>query len=102
MAKVVSLGWVDAMLAPFNSSSPFEYKENKYHIVAIDGIKVSLNDSRHFLVSKKHPRGKETFEALQKGLKILKDKNAFTKAYKDIGFINSEVNHWKVLNPTSK
>jgi len=81
MAKLVSLQWVDIMLAPFNSSIPFTYQDDGYKIIAIDGIKIALNDSRHFVISKKHPKGKETYIALQKGLKILRERGAIEKAF---------------------
>ena len=39
MAKMVSKSWIDAMLAPFQSKQPFEFKGKGYHIRAIDGYK---------------------------------------------------------------
>jgi len=50
---------------------PFSYQGDNYKVVAIEGVKIALNDSRHFVVSRKHPYGQKTFIALQKGLKIL-------------------------------
>lgn len=99
MAKLVSIGWVDAMLVSFNKTEPFVYQTDEYHIVAVDGIKIKLDDSRHYCVSKKHPLGKKTFEALEKGLAILQAQNAITKAYYQVGFYNSRVAKWRILNP---
>ncbi len=98
MAKLVSLQWVDIMLAPFTSAQPFTYKGNGYEITAIKGVKVALNDSRHFVVSKKHPKGKETFIALQKGLTILRQRGTITKAFQDSGFFNQQVKNWPIIN----
>ncbi len=98
MAKLVSLQWVDIMLAPFTSAQPFTYKGNGYEITAIEGIKVALNDSRHFVVSKKHPEGKETFIALQKGLAILRQRGTIIKAFQQSGFFNEKVQNWSVIN----
>ena len=98
MAKMVSLGWVDVMLAPFNKNKPFFYQGKNYKIYALKGIKISLNDSRHFVVSRNHPLGKKTFIALQKGLKILREQGAIDKAYRQSGFFNDETKNWKVLN----
>ncbi len=98
MAKLVNMGWVDIMLAPFTPQEPFSYQGGDYHIVAIDGIKIALNDSRHFVVSKKHPRGKETFEALQKGLKILRKRGTIIKVFKQSGFFNKKVQGWHTIN----
>ena len=98
MAKLVSIGWVDAMLVSFNKTEPFTYKSNEYHIVAVNGVKIKLDDSRHYCVSKKHPLGEKTFKALEKGLAILQAQQAITKAYNQVGFFNSRVANWKVLN----
>lgn len=98
MAKLVSLQWVDVMLAPFTIKQPFSYQATDYKIIAVENVKVALNDSRHFAVSKKHPLGKETFIALQKGLKILRQEKAITKAYQDSGFQNPHVRNWHIIN----
>jgi hypothetical protein len=98
MAKLVSLQWIDVMLAPFSNGPPFIYKDDGYEITAIEGIKVALNDSRHFVVSKKHPKGKETFIALQKGLTILRQRGTITKAFQESGFFNKHVKNWSVIN----
>lgn len=99
MAKMVSRGWVDGMLAPFKKQKNYSYIGPDYKIVAIPNVKVALNDSRHFVVSKKHPQGKETFEALQRGLKILKEKGLIEKAYREAGFINDDVKYWRTISP---
>lgn len=98
MAKLVSLSWIDVMLAPFTSAQPFKYQGNNYKIVAIDGVKVALNDSRHFVVSKKHPYGEKAFKALQKGLKTLRQQGVIERAYQQSGFFNEQVKDWTILN----
>ncbi len=98
MAKLVSLKWVDVMLAPFTPEKPFSYQGKEYKIVAIDGVKIALNDSRHFIVSKKHPHSEETFKALQKGLKILRQRGTIVKAFTQSGLFNKELRTWHVLN----
>jgi len=99
MAKLVSKGWVDAMLVSFNNTEPFYYKGPAYKIVALEGVKVALDDSRHFVVSKRHRLGQETYDALQLGLKKLRQRGYITKAYRQCGFFNSAVENWTLLNP---
>lgn len=99
MAKLVSIGWVDAMLVTFNKTEPFQYQSDEYHLVAVNGVKIKLDDSRHYCVSKNHPLGAQTFKALEKGLAILQSQNAITNAYHQVGFYNPKVANWKVLNP---
>lgn len=100
MAKMVSSGWVDAMLAPFKPTMPFEYTGKNYKIRAIDNFKVALQDSRHFVISKKHPLGKKTFIAIQKGLKQLRQSGYIERAYKECGFLNSVVEDWQEIKAT--
>jgi hypothetical protein len=97
MTKLVHLGWVDATLAPFRANYPFILRGKGYELVAIEGIKIALDDSRHILVSRKHPDGKKTFEALQKGLKILRENGTIEKAYHQVGFLNDHVKNWHAL-----
>jgi hypothetical protein len=98
MAKLVSLGWIDLLISPFTPNPPYELEGKNYKLVAIDGIKVALNDSRHFVISKKHPYGEQAFVALQKGLKILRRQGVIEKAYQQSGFFNQQVENWTVIN----
>jgi hypothetical protein len=98
MTKLVSMGWIDVMLIPFTKNMPFRYQGVSYDLIAVEGVKIALNDSRHFLVSKHHPHGKETFQALQKGLKILRQKGLIEKAYRQSGFFNDKVKNWTTIN----
>jgi hypothetical protein len=87
------------MLAPFKSALPFNYQGRNYHIQAIEGYKIALQDSRHFVVSKKHPLGKQTFDALQKGLKQLRQSGYIERAYRECGFLNPSVDTWQEIKP---
>ncbi|WP_019675662.1 hypothetical protein [Arsukibacterium perlucidum] len=98
-AKLVSRGWVDVMLAPFLPGNNFRFTGDGYDIVAIEGIKIILNDSRHVAVSKQHPAGQITFEALEKGLTILRAQGRIEQAYTEAGFFNESVKDWTTINP---
>lgn len=99
MAKMVSRGWVDAMLVPFTKTPPYVYEGNGYNIYALPKVKVAMHDSRHFIVSKTHPLGAQVFAALQRGLAIMRQRGAIEQAYQRCGFINTAVRDWTVLNP---
>ena len=99
MAKLVSLGWVDVMLAPFKREYPFRYVSDNFNLVAVEGVKVALQDSRHFVLSRNHPYGEQAFIALQKGLAQLRRSGLIERAYTECGFFNSRVQNWQLLNP---
>lgn len=98
MVKLVHLNMVDVMLVSFTKNRPFAYQGPNYKVVAVEGVKIMLNDSRHFIVSRKHPLGEQTFAALERGLKILRNQGAIVKAYTQAGFINDLVADWTPLN----
>lgn len=99
MAKMVSRGWVDAMLVPFSKQPPYTYQGNGYQIYALPNVKVAMHDSRHFIVSKKHPLGAPVYAALQRGLAIMRQRGDIETAYQQCGFINTAVRGWTLLNP---
>jgi len=101
MAMLVSRGWVDFMLAPFPPSRPFVYKAPGIELVAVEGVKVLLDDSRHFVVAKKHALSEPVFAALQQGLAMLRQQGKLQQAYRDSGFFNTEVAHWTLLQPAA-
>lgn len=69
-----------------------------HRFVPVPGIKFSLIESRHFFVSRKHPEGKQVFDALQKGLKELRKQGFIRKALIATGFFSPETKSWKILN----
>lgn len=98
-AKLVSKQWVDVMLAPFLPQLPFSIITEEYHLVAVPGVKIMLDDSRHVAVSRRHPDGERVFTALQKGLTLLRQQGVIERAYTQAGFFHPAVRDWKLLNP---
>jgi hypothetical protein len=86
MVRMVNLQWVDFILMPFNSTPDKSFTMEKIHLVPVQGIGIILKDSRHFVISKLHPKGSEAFQAINKGLKILRKKGTISKAYEQSGF----------------
>lgn len=98
MVRNVALQRSDFVLAPFQPTDDLSLHVNDMVLVPIPGIKIGLNDSRHFAISKRHPHGKTTFAALQKGLKKLMDRGVVRKAYQQSGFYNAKTRNWKRIN----
>ena len=98
MVRMVNIQWVDFILMPFNSTPDRSFTMDKVHLIPVKNIGVVLKDSRHFVISKSHPKGREAFIAINKGLKILRQQGAIVKAYQQAGFfIDSDI--IKIINP---
>ena len=63
-------------------------------LVPVEGYKVILNDSLHFAINKNFKKAKELNKALTAGLKELRRRNTFEKAYGESGFFNSKTKDW--------
>ena len=86
MARMVNSGWVDFMLMPFHSTPDKHFRLDKINLVPLPNVAVELKDSRHFVISRNHPLGKEAYIAIEKGLTQLRKSNAITRAYTQAGF----------------
>ncbi|CCQ10769.1 hypothetical protein PALB_16360 [Pseudoalteromonas luteoviolacea B = ATCC 29581] len=98
MLNMVENQVADAMLINFSVSESLSLNFEGREYVPIKNIKVLLPDSRHFVVSKRHPEGAVVAQALNKGLKILKERGVIERALRESGFINSQVKHWTSVN----
>lgn len=99
MAQMVNIKWVDFLLMPFHSEKDKSFKLGNIELIPAPGVVVQLNDSRHFVVSKKHKYGEAAFYALQIGLAILRKQKTIEKAYIEAGFFVDK-QQYKILNPT--
>lgn len=99
IVRMVVAGRADITLAPFQSNAGMKIHVENLELVPIPGVKVTLPGSRHWPVSKKHPRGQELFAALEKGIALLEQHNIIQRAYEECGFFHSEVKDWTLLNP---
>ncbi|MCP5079179.1 MAG: hypothetical protein GY951_14130 [Psychromonas sp.] len=97
MVKMVAKGRADFLLAPFQPSTDMSFTPEGIHLVPVPNIKIGLQGTRHFAVSKRHPKGKEVIKALDAGIKLMKEHGIVDKAYSDSGFFNTKVKDWKKL-----
>ena len=95
MVKMVAKGRADFLLAPFQPSNDMSFTPEGIHLVPVPDIKIGLQGTRHFAVSKRHPKGKEVIKALDAGILLLKEQGLVNKAYTDSGFFNNRVKDWK-------
>lgn len=66
-ARMVNLGWIDFLLMPFNSTPDQSFTMDKIHLVPVKGVAIELKDSRHFVISTKHPTEKSPLKPLISG-----------------------------------
>lgn len=98
MVNLVKNNRADILLAPFQPTSDMSFEAEGAIFYPIKNIKISLDGSRHFAVSKVSKNGKQIFEALNKGLILMEKEGLINKIYIDSGFFNPSVKNWKKVN----
>jgi len=101
IVRMVVANRADVTLAPFQVNPDMKVMVNGLELVPIPGIKVALPGSRHWPVSKKHPKAQEIFDALVRGIEILERKKIIQRAYEECGFFHPQVKNWVLLNPSA-
>lgn len=100
MIKMVTAGRADFMLAPITNIEASEIEGSGFHLQPIPGVKIILDGSRHWAISKQHRQSAIATIALEEGMRILKSEGRYQKAFSDIGFNNPRARHWTLLNQT--
>lgn len=100
MARMIDADRVDITLAPFQQTRNMTLVVDDIILVPITGIKVVLNGSRHWPISRKHPQGQAFYEALERGLAQLESRGVIQKAYRECGFFHPEIADWLQLKVT--
>lgn len=98
MTRMVKAKRADFLLAPFQETYDLSFKAANTKFVPIPNLKVSLYGTRHFAISKKNKNAQAIFNAINKGIKILREKKIIHKAYVESGFFNEKVKDWIKLN----
>lgn len=102
IVRMINADRADITLAPFQPSVGMKVMLDNMPLVPIEGVKVALSGTRHWPVSRKHPRGAEYYAALQRGITKLKQTGRIQQAYEESGFFHPEVKDWTLLNPPAK
>lgn len=106
--QFLASGHADFTLSPFQQGAEAKLSYKRYSrdgelrgiitLLPIPEVQVYLDDSRHWIVSRKHPQGVKLFKALQKGLSALTDSGARKQALLQSGFI-PDLRARETLNP---
>jgi hypothetical protein len=97
MFKMVDGGHADLTVQSFSGVPDMSITLGGITLYPIKGWKVPLNGSRHYVVSKKNPHGAAVFQALQKGLAIMRESDEVARALTESGFANVNVKTWKSI-----
>ncbi|WP_041521648.1 hypothetical protein [Gilvimarinus agarilyticus] len=87
----------DITLAPFQAGDDMQLHSEGVTLVPIPNIKVALQGSRHWIVSRQHPSGPAYLAALERGLAQMRRRGTIQRAYRESGFFNTAVAHWPLL-----
>jgi hypothetical protein len=97
-ALLVKKHLIDAMLIPFSNKKDLSYSIKGIELKPIADFTFMLPESRHIIISKKHPLGKKTYEALLKGMEIMRSKRTIIKAFEHSGLFSPIVKDWVQVN----
>ncbi|WP_320175811.1 hypothetical protein [Maridesulfovibrio sp.] len=96
--RMLKAGRADWIPLGFHNSKDLSVTRHGITLVPVKGIKFSLTESRHFIVSKQHPEGEKVFNALQIGIKKMRQDGLIKKMLTQGGFYCKATKDWKILN----
>ena len=97
MVRMLAAQRADLTLAPFQIGAEMAIKAEGITLIPVPGVKVKLQGSRHWAVSKAHPEGAAFFTALERGIVALDAAGIIDQAYRECGFFNTRIRHWPSL-----
>lgn len=89
----------DYVLAPFQPTSDLSLAAGGIVLRPVQGVKVSLVGSRHFILWRNGAESAALEAALNRGLAALEKDGIVQRAYRESGFENPQLKNWRVLNP---
>jgi hypothetical protein len=102
MFKLVGHRGVDFTLLEFSALEDLAQFRQGVRLVPAQGVKIALPNSQHFMISKKDTRSKKILDAVNKGLAQLHKTGFIEKCIADSGIVDSRVEGWALLNPSTK
>ena len=89
---------VDFTLLEFPNGEDLSQKFGDVTLIPVPKIMIALNDSRHFMISKQHPDGELVYEALEKGLAILREEGFIERIMSEVKVYRDDLSDWEILN----
>lgn len=98
IARMILAGRADVTLAPFRNTDTMSIDTLGLSLVPVPNIRVSLEGSRHWAISRTHPLSQPVEKAVNKGLQQLKATGRLEQAYTDCGFFHNATQSWPIIN----
>jgi hypothetical protein len=98
LIKMIIVGRADWIPMEASNHPAMERFMGGHRFVPVPGIRFSLIESRHFMVSRNAPDGEALFTALQKGLAKLRAQGFIRAMLDATGFRRTDRLGWKTLN----
>lgn len=98
--KMIEKNRADFTLAEFSSSMTFEL--GKVILYPVPNVKVTIKQSRHFIVRKDMENSLKIITALNKGVVKMRSLGKIREIYTKTGFITPKTSDWKELKLTAQ
>lgn len=101
LTKMLENGRADFSLLEFQKESPRWLRYRGISLKSVKGIKVQFSDARVFVLSKKNKESEKIFNALNAGVKRLRENGEIERFYIKHGVFSAEIKDWKILDPAT-
>lgn len=98
VVKQTCNGMSDLVAAPFTNSAGLSLQHLDELLTPVPGVKLKVGGTRHFVISRLHPKGKRAYFSLQRGLRKLRLKGNIARAMRQSGFLHRAAADWTFLN----
>ncbi|PKR60129.1 hypothetical protein [Thalassospira lohafexi] len=95
--SLIDAGRADFTLLEFSSSENMGREIDGIRLFPIAGVKVALPESQHFMVSRKLKNANAVVQALNRGIKTLRQNGFIRQCLVNSGMINPDVDEWRTL-----
>jgi hypothetical protein len=96
--KMIGADRAQFTLWSFNALPSFEVTVESVTLAPLPGIKILMHGERRLAVSKAAANGLEVFNALNKGIEILRANGTIARAWRESGYINKRTESWTAIN----
>lgn len=96
--KMVGADRAQFTLWSFNALPNFETTVDGVTLVPLPGVKIYMHGERRLAVSRAAANGLDVFNALNKGIEILRANGTIARAWRESGYINKRTESWTPLN----